>query len=470
MKNTLVPLSKTKQGTTGHNGESCQDDAKTLGASRVRSGMGTVNYWKSRLYRNTYRDRNGAKVEVPEYYVRMRFDGITRQVRLDHSNRDAAAEQALTLFHRLQGEGWAAIERRKLRLPASQSIDGFIETFKRAAQRMEGAPRAISITAYAKNLNLLCRYGKITDLRQLTHEAIERARDNYRAAARKAGRPEASLTNTLSTMTRNAAACFSRKAREQMRKDGLTVENPFAGISCKSDIQPVVKLPDDIVDSIWEEAHLLRDGDPNAGEVRLDLYRRKYRKVHEGREPGRWIPIDWREPHPDAYAALLLAFGCGLRANECDKARWSWFSKKGGEWHIGVREEVDFKPKGGTSREIKVPADLCEALAATRNDTGLYVIGGPASTDSTTKGGGLYRRPNTFRVVNEWLRKHGVEAGNKHGKPLHRLRKQFGSEVATRFGLFHAQKLLGHSSPDITTRHYAAQTVLPTLKHVRILA
>lgn len=431
--------------------------------------MGTANYWKGRLYRNTYKDRNGATVDIPEFYVRMRFDGATRQVRLDHSSKDAAADQALMLFHRLQTEGWGAIERRKLRVPASRSIEDFIETMELAAGRMEGAPRKISVHAYAKNLALLCKHGNIGQLRQLTPEAIEKARDSYRAAARAAGRNEASITNTLSTITRNAAACFSRKMRAQLHKDGLSIENPFAGISCGTDIQRVVTLPDDVVERIWKSALLLRDGDPSAGEVHLAQYRRTYRKTHQGREPGRWIPIDWRKPHPDAYAALLLAFGCGLRANECDKARWSWLSKKGGEWRIEVLPEIDFKPKGGSGRELKMPGDMYEALLATRNDTGPYIIGGPASTKSSMKGGGLYRRPNTFRVVNQWLRLHGVEAKNKHGKPLHTLRKQFGSEIATRFGIFHAQKYLGHSSPYITSKHYTGQIDLPMPTHVKIV-
>lgn len=473
MKNTNLSPRARQLDTAGHNADICQDSNKTVAKTkdtlRVRSGMGTANYWKSRLYRNTYTDRSGAKIEIPEFYVRMRYDGITRQVRLDYSNRDTAADQALALYQRLQDEGWAAIDRRKLRVPASLSVDDFVKAFEHAAKRMARAPRPITVSAYAKNLKLLCRYGRITELNQLTPEAIERARDNYRETARKAGRQESAITNTLSTITRNSAACFSRKAREQLRKDGHTVGNPFEGIECKTDIPKVVKLPDDIVNRIWKDAPLLRDGDPGAGEIRLANYRAKYRKTHDNREPGRWVPIDWRKPHRDAYAVLLLALGCGLRANECDKARWSWFSMKDGEWHLEIKAEVDFIPKGGGGREIKIPAQLYEAILATRNDTGPYVIGGPASTDSSKKGGGLYRRPNTFRVVNEWLRKRGIEAGNKHGKPLHSLRKQFGSEIATRFGLFHAQKLLGHASPDITTRHYAAQTELPSLTHIPML-
>ena len=63
-----------------------------------------------------------------------------------------------------------------------------------------------------------------------------------------------------------------------------------------------------------------------------------------------------------------------------------------------------------------------------------------------------------------------METEEIKGNPLHRLRKQFGSEVATGFGLFAAQKLLGHSSPMVTAKYYAAQTELPALTHVRIVS
>jgi len=43
------------------------------------------------------------------------------------------------------------------------------------------------------------------------------------------------------------------------------------------------------------------------------------------------------------------------------------------------------------------------------------------------------------------------------------LRKEFGSYVATSFSLFHAQKLLGHSSPSVTSDYYAGLTGLPDL-------
>jgi hypothetical protein len=44
------------------------------------------------------------------------------------------------------------------------------------------------------------------------------------------------------------------------------------------------------------------------------------------------------------------------------------------------------------------------------------------------------------------------------------LRKEFGSLVATQFGLFHAQKLLGHSTPVVTAAFYAGLTSLPDVR------
>ena len=467
MKNSKKPASNLHPTSTEHNRDNCQDNAKTV---RVRSGMGTANYWKSRLYRNTYKDRKGATVDVPEYYVRMRYAGITRQVRLDHSNRDTAADQALELFNRVQVQGWRVVDDRKAHLPASASVAGFLVAYEKATKSMERAPRPITVRLYSRCLLQLCRIAGVKNIRELTTEKIERARDKYRAAARGVGRDDASIRNTLSNITRNAGACFSREARTIMQRNGLTLENPFTGIKCGSDIQQVSPLPRAIVERIWADAPKLRDGDPNAKDPKLDQYIRRYKKTHEGREPGRWVPVDFSEPHVDAYAALLLAFGCGLRANECDKCRWSWLSKDDrGDCFIEVRKEADFIAKGGSGRIVKIPANLYEALLNTRQDAGEYVIGGRASTESSMQGGGLYRRPNTFRVVNEWLRSLGVEAGKKYGKPLHALRKQFGSAIATEFGLFHAQKLLGHGSPTITARHYASQVDLPTLSHVRLM-
>lgn len=57
------------------------------------------------------------------------------------------------------------------------------------------------------------------------------------------------------------------------------------------------------------------------------------------------------------------------------------------------------------------------------------------------------------------------------GKPGHcQLRKEFGSVLASNFGLFATQNLLGHTDPKVTAKYYAGLVDLPELSHVRITA
>lgn len=471
----------TQSAQSDHIPETRQVDDKTENKAerrmRVRSGEGTVAYWRSRLFRNSYRDREGTTVLIPEYYVRMRRDGVTKRVRLHTSDKERAAEEALRLSERLSREGWNAVTAIQARLPASPTIDEFCAAYEDATASMERAPRPISVRTYVACFKQLCGLAGVSRLRELNRDAIEGARMAYRRQARAEKRAESAIQNSFAKILRNAAACFSKDARAVLARNGLALENPFDGVKRSQDIQPVSPLPHTVIERVWKEAPLLRDGDPEAKDPAKSAFSREHRKKH-GRFP-QWRHIDFRQPHPDAYAALLLALGAGLRAREIDRARWSWlkFDAKG-DCFIEVRAEEDFVPKGGSLRLIKIPRELHDAIAATRHDMASpYVIGGDTVPENDRNGdllrkaatGESYRRPETFRVVNLWLRQRGVEEGKVRGHPLHRLRKQFGSELATEFGLFAAQKLLGHSSPTVTARYYAAQTELPTLSHIKIV-
>lgn len=462
----------SQSSTADHNGGKRQVGDKTdksVKRLRVRSGEGTLAYWRAKLFRNSYRDRDGNTVEIPEYYVRLRRDGLTKRVRLHNSDKDEAAEEALGLSERLSREGWSAVTAGQARLPASPTIDEFCAAYQKAAASMEDPPRPITVALYLRHLRQVCALAGVTRLRELTPEAAERARDKYRAHARAAKRQDDAIQNSLGIIIRNAAACFSKDARAVLARQGLALENPFAGIKRSQKIDPVAPLDREVVDRIWKELPLLRDGDPNAEAPNLAQFATRYRKLHEGNKP-RWMPIDFRQPHPDAYCAILLGLGLGLRANEIDKARWSWIKCSAkGMFFLEIREEEDFKPKGGSMRLIRIPNELQDELTKARVDLkSPYILGGEASKSVESNGWG-YRCRATLRIVNTWLRERGVETEEVRGNPLHRLRKQFGSEVATGFGLFAAQKLLGHSSPTVTAKYYAAQTELPELTHVRIV-
>ena len=467
MSTSNIPQSDT----TGHIPDKRQDNDKTVKRSRVRSGQGTVAYWRSKLFRNTYRDREGKTVEIPEFYARMRHDGVTKRVRLHAAEKEKAAEEALRLSERLSAEGWGVVTSKQARLPVSPSIEEICEAYEKAAQSMETPPRPITVALYQRHLRQICAIAGIKHLRELTKEAIERGRDKYRAKGRAEKRSDSAIQNSLGIIIRNASACFSAESLSILARQGLQLEgNPFAGIKRSQKIEPVASLDRAIVDRIWKELPLLRDGDSDSIAPDLKRHAQAYSKKHKGNKP-RWLPFDWRQPHPEAYCAILLGLGLGLRANEIDKARWAWIKYDAkGDSFLEIGEEEDFKPKGGSLRVVRIPKELHDELSKARQDmTSPYIIGGQTSL-SVAKAGYGYRCREIMRTVTSWLRNRGVESDAVRGNPLHRLRKQFGSEVATGFGLFAAQKLLGHSSPMVTAKYYAAQTELPALTHVRIVS
>ena len=62
-----------------------------------------------------------------------------------------------------------------------------------------------------------------------------------------------------------------------------------------------------------------------------------------------------------------------------------------------------------------------------------------------------YRCQKDIEALLTWLRAHGV----KSRKPLHDLRKEFGSLMTDQHGIFVASRMLRHSSVAITEMHYA---------------
>jgi len=403
---------------------------------------------------------------MPEWYCRMRHDGLTKRVRLASSDKDKAAELALDLANRLRVEGWSVVTKGLARLPASPSIEEFCEAYRAATKEMQSPPRPISIAGYVRHLKQICVLAGVQKIRDLNPESIERAVQRYRLNARDKKRSDSAIQNSLSIILRNAGAMFSERARAGLAKQGFILENPFHGVERSQKIEPVTPLDEEIVRRIWEDLPKLRDGDPNAKAPDYIKFSKGYKKAHFGNRASR-LPIDYSKTHKGPYLAILLALGAGMRANEIDKARWSWVKfDRDGYPFMEIRYEADFKPKGGSLRMVPLDPKIYRELEACRDFESLYLLGGQVSKGQ--KGWG-YRSRETFRVASEWLRAHGVSPNELRGNPLHDLRRQFGSTVASQFGLFYAQKMLGHASPNTTSAYYAGMTSLPKLTHVHLV-
>lgn len=153
----------------------------------------------------------------------------------------------------------------------------------------------------------------------------------------------------------------------------------------------------------------------------------------------------WRESDPAKYVVWLLGLGCGLRRGEMEAARASWLVEPGGNPSVHVQAEDGFSTKSRQSRVVAISRSVWKELRQVANDGSLLHLDRPQ------------------RMLNNEVNAALRACGLREQKPVHELRKIFGCMVATRDGIFHAQMALGHSSPQVTTDHYAQAVVQPEM-------
>jgi len=140
----------------------------------------------------------------------------------------------------------------------------------------------------------------------------------------------------------------------------------------------------------------------------------------------------------DACRALALALGAGLRWGEIISLSWE-------EVRSGNVRVAAVKAKGRRARVVPVSETVQKVLEAAPGQ-GAVIRQDPEEVHET---------------LCTWLRQKGV----KDRKPVHYLRKCFGSLAVADHGIFIASKLLGHSSISITASTYAGQVdKLPAVK------
>ena len=143
-----------------------------------------------------------------------------------------------------------------------------------------------------------------------------------------------------------------------------------------------------------------------------------------------------KDTSPGAYISYYLSLHAGLRRGEVAAAKWDWLTPQG----ILIQNDGDFQTKSGRSRLVPLSASQIEHLR-TFQGTSDYIVPGAYTS--------------RYRVYPDEVARIIRECGIGGSKSFHELRKYYGANVATQLGIFHAQKYLGHHSPDLTSKYYA---------------
>jgi integrase len=384
------------------------------------------------VYRPAY-VRDGRRTEVQEWYARIQHGGRREAVGLSTNERQEAGRRAARLYSRVKSAGWdVALAEFAPGRVKSTGIPTIGELITAATQAADVSPR--SAKNYATCLRVIAaeafhirrdksKYDYVKGGAAAYHQRIDRIRldkltparvqaalNTRINAARDNPLEEQRARTTAATTLRQAKCLFSPRLQLPFKN----LPNPFDGVRVKV-------------------------GTP-----------RKYASMIDAGSILRLGKAELATADPEAYKALLLALGAGLRKAEIDNLQWQQIDSAGKV--IRVRTTSTFHAKTDSSEgDVFIDDGLATELDAYRSKaTSLHVLESHLPPKPTA-GFRYYRAKLTFKRLAVWLRSKGVLAN----KPLHELRKEFGSIVNAEGGIHTASRQLRHASIATTAAHYA---------------
>ncbi len=422
-----------KRDTTPLNPKSGAEVAQKKTAPLSTASKFTPAHWRDRVFRRTYQNA-GETCEVQEFRARIQHAGRREEIALGTNDKEAASRTAAKLYQRVKAAGWTValaefapdrstakgvptvgdvIEAASQADISASSLRGYIVRFRKIAADAYGVKSTARRFDYRGDG--LANWRKRVDsirLDKLTPKRIQATLDKRIAAAKGNPLTERRARVTAAAILRNAKALFA--PGRGLAKSFETLPNPFEGVTVK------VGTPTKYISTV------------NAGDLM------------------RAAKTELATTHPEAYKAFLLALGAGLRAGEIDNLQWQHINATANTVRVMTTATFETKTKS-SEREVFVDPGLIAELEQFRDGaTSLYVMESKkeAKPDAAVAS---YRAEVAFDFLKKWLRAHGITAQ----KPIHTLRKEFGSLVCESSDIFTASRQLGHASVGMTATYYA---------------
>jgi integrase len=376
-----------------------------------------VRYWERKVAFQTPASRT--------YSVQIQHARHRSWIGLGTANKAQAAWEARQLYLSLRANGWDETMRRRRGDVAEKKCDATIGEYIEAV-RENSLLRPATIESYAVALRMIAgaitgrkrrEYRDSIKLRSITDDKVEAWRAAY--VKRKSVNPlaEKSARTTASSLILRAKAIFHADTLARVR-DVVEIPDPvpFASVKAESVQPPRYRSTFDIialVESAKEELAIAK---------------------------------------PELFKIFLLGAMAGLRRHEIDLLQWRAFLFDEGAIRIETTEH--FRPKSHSSEgDIHVDGELLDVFRGYRaraESASDFVIESGGDVAAVAGSYDRYRCHREFVALCAWLRSHGVVSR----KPLHTLRKEFGSQIHARYGLLAASEALRHGGVSVTARHY----------------
>jgi integrase len=404
-----------------------------------------IKFWRARIFKPVYTRADGSRVKSANYAAQICFRGRRIKWSLDTSNREAAAMRAKEIYLFLQANGWEATIAR-YRPPAIPqagpsllTVGEFLEAIE-ATRQLSAATFADYRQAFQKIVAQVAgisgsdkkRYGSeherwletihAVKLAQVTPEKIERWKSAFLARAKPDPLSQRSARVSANSYLHRAKCLFGKQILKHLRV-ALPDPLPFSGVEFEK--RPRLKY------------HSNFDVRVLVAQARAEL----------GSDPDR----------VELFKIFVLAAMCGLRRREIDLLPWTAFRWDQGVLRIEATEY--FEPKSDeSSAELPLDPEVCALFrgyyARAKSE---FVIESDLALN--VRASYLhYRCGPLFRRLSVWLRVHGVRTL----RPLHTLRKEFGSLINETHGIHAASRALRHAEIGITSAIYVDARVRTT--------
>jgi integrase len=406
-----------------------------------------IRHWLEAVFCRPYKYKNRIR-HVGHYSVKMMFQGRREEFPLGTANKAAAAAEAKKIYQFLVASGWEATLAKFKPAPKLARCDGVINTvgeFIEAVQATTSSPRARTLAEYIRSFRRIVagafaideprktdyrRGGRsrwlervhAIELAKVTPQKIQAWKIAFLARAGQSPIKQRSARISVNSALRGARSLFSSRRTKFIGLPPGFV-SPFTSVPLEPRQSMRYRSSFDIETIVRDALRELSDSDPEALKV------------------------------------ILLAATCGLRRAEIDALGWEAFDFARLILHIGPNEH--FQPKsedsiGSIDLEARV-AEFFQRLAS--KATGPFVVQSDLRPKATNATYASYRCQTIFERVTRWLRKHGVRGE----KPLHQLRKEFGSRICDRYGIYASSRMLRHGDVATTAAHYLDKKATTTV-------
>jgi integrase len=397
----------------------------------VRHAKSDVRYWQRAIFRPSY-THDGVRQTVGHWAVKVQHGGRRETIPLGTANKAAAADKAKKFYLCLQAEGWdEALRKFKPKSGWSSAAVITVGEFIRAAESVwSGNPR--TIRDYGGSFRQI-----VSDVFQIDGGT---SKFDYRSGGRDAWVQRVHRVR-LREITPDKVQRW--KVNFLRRAGSSPVKKRAASISVNSIIRQAKSL---FAPAVLKFVKLDVPTSPFEG---VTLEPRRSMRYQSSFDVESLIRAAQSELPREQFKIFLLAMMAGLRRNEIDKLEWRAFDWGKGSIVIGATPY--FSPKSEDSvGEVEIDPEVTEFFRGYHaSRTGDFVIESkvPARPQGTYP---HYRCQRDFIALGNWLRSHGVA----NNRPLHTLRKEYGSQICAKHGIYAASQALRHADIAITSQHY----------------